>query len=98
MIKSVFLLIVLYYVAKYLCIKIKAIKIDKNQENDSNFWMLTYDFKTIKKDSIFDIDSQEFSKKKRNKNKLIILLYLTTAAIFVILNLFVSQLLHFIAY
>ena len=54
--------------------KIKAIKIDKNQENDSNFWMLTYDFKTIKKDSIFDIDSQEFTKKKRNKNKLIILL------------------------
>jgi len=96
MIKSIFLLIILYYVAKYLSIKIKAIKINKNQENDTNFWMLTYDFKSIKKDSIFDIDSQEFMRKKREKNKLIILLYLTTAAIFVIINLFVSQLLHFI--
>tara|TARA_Y100000590_G_scaffold327011_1_gene371202 strand:+ start:1664 stop:1963 length:300 start_codon:yes stop_codon:yes gene_type:complete len=98
MVKSVFLLIVLYYVAKHLCIKIKEIKIDKSQENDANFWMLTYDFKSIKKDSIFDIDSQEFMKKKREKNKLIIFLYLTSAAIFVIVNLFVAQLLNFIAY
>ncbi len=98
MIKSIFLLIVLYYVAKYLCIKIKEIKINENQENDTNFWMLTYDFKSIKKDSIFDMDSREFTRRKRAKNKLIILLYLTSAAIFVLVNLFISQLLHFIAY
>ena len=97
MIKSIFLLIVLYYIAKYLIKKIKAIKINEKQENETNFWMLTYDFKPLKKDSIFDIDTQESTRKKREKNKRIIWLYLISAVIFVIANLFVSQLLNFIA-
>ena len=96
MIKTIFFLLILYYIAKYLCIKIKEIKIDKDQNNDINFWMLTYDFKTVKKDSIFDFDSQEFKRRKREKNKLVIYLYLISAAIFVLVNIFISKLLNFI--
>ena len=96
MVKSVFLLIVLYYVAKHLCIKIKEIKIDNKYENSINYWMFTYDFKKEKKDSIFDRDSIKTINNKRKKNNLIVLLYITHIAIFIYVNYFVSQILIFI--
>ena len=55
--------------------------------------MFTYDFKKPKKDSIFDRDSEKIIFKKRTKNQLIVLLYLTHAALFIYVNYFLSQIL-----
>ncbi len=93
MIVSIFALIILYYIAKYISLKIKEIKTDNKKENEHNFWMFTYDFKKEKKDSIFDKDSEELINIKKKKNNLVVLLYLTYVAIFVYVNYFVSQML-----
>tara|TARA_B100000579_G_scaffold142864_1_gene115980 strand:- start:1061 stop:1357 length:297 start_codon:yes stop_codon:yes gene_type:complete len=96
MLVSIFALIILYYLAKYIVVKIKEIKTGNKNENEANFWMFTYDFKTEKKDSIFDKDSNEIINIKRKKNNLIVLLYITHAAIFIYANYFLSKILIFI--
>ena len=55
--------------------------------------MHTYDFKEIKKKSIFDRDSKNLTQRKDKKNKLILLLYLTTILAFILLNNLVAQIL-----
>jgi len=96
MVVSIFALLVLYYLAKYIGNRIKEIKTDNKYENNNNFWMFTYDFKKEKKDSIFDRDSNEIIINKKKKNNLIVLLYLTYVAIFIYANYFVSKILIFI--
>ena len=96
MIVSIFALILLYQIAKYITFKIKEIKTDNSNENEYNYWMFTYDFKKEKKKSIFDKESQEITNTKRKKNNLIVLLYLTYVAIFIYINYFVSKMLVFI--
>tara|TARA_B100000029_G_scaffold512481_1_gene609228 strand:+ start:4000 stop:4296 length:297 start_codon:yes stop_codon:yes gene_type:complete len=96
MIVSIFALLVLYYLAKYIVDRIKEIKTDNKYENIDNFWMFTYDFKKEKRESIFDRDSGEIINNKRKKNNLIVLLYLTHVAIFIYANYFLSQILIFI--
>ena len=54
MIISIFALILFYYLSKFITNRIKEIKTNNKKENEQNFWMFTYDFKTEKKDSIFD--------------------------------------------
>ena len=54
MIVSIFALLVFYYLSKYISNKIIEIKTDNKKENDTNFWMFTYDFKEKKKESICD--------------------------------------------
>ena len=83
MIKTIFIIIVLYYLIKYIISYLKFIKTDNKKENPQNFWMFTYDFKDIKKESIFDKDSEETLKIRSKKNKLILLLYIS-----IILGLF----------
>ena len=89
-------LILLYYISKYIVNKIKKIKIGDKNENDENFWMFTYDFKPEKKDSIFDRESTNKLNKKKTKNDLIGLLYITHIAIFIYANYFLSQILKLI--
>ena len=43
MVVSIFALIILYYLAKYIVSKIKEIKTGIKEENETNFWMFTYD-------------------------------------------------------
>tara|TARA_Y100001970_G_scaffold5981_1_gene6763 strand:+ start:34257 stop:34553 length:297 start_codon:yes stop_codon:yes gene_type:complete len=96
MITSIFALIVLYQLAKFIIKKIKSISTDIKNENNVNYWMFTYDFKTEKKESIFDRDPVDLIKKRKTKNNLIVLLYITTAAIFIYFNLLVTQILKLI--
>ena len=96
MIVSIFALLVFYYLSKYISNKIIEIKTDNKKENDTNFWMFTYDFKMKKKESIFDKESSEIINKKRTKNKLIVLLYINTAAIFIYVNHFFAKILMLI--
>tara|TARA_B100001029_G_C14992029_1_gene412618 strand:+ start:149 stop:442 length:294 start_codon:yes stop_codon:yes gene_type:complete len=93
MIVSILALFILYYLAKHISNKIISIKTDNEHENENNFWMFTYDFKVKKKESIFDRDSEEVIANRRTKNNLIVLLYLTHAALFIYVNYFVVKLL-----
>ena len=77
MIKTIFILCLLYLIIEFIITKLKIIKTDNKKENDKNFWMLTYDFREIKKESIFDRDSKNILNKKEKKNKLVLLLYLS---------------------
>ena len=90
---SIFALLIFYYLSKYISNRIIEIKTDSKEENNTNFWMFTYDFKIKKKESIFDRDSKEIIYNRRKKNNLIVLLYLTHAAIFIYANYFLSQIL-----
>ena len=69
MIKILFILICLCILANYIIIHLKAIRTDRERDNDQNYWMFTYDFKVEKKNSIFDRDSKELVIQKRKKNK-----------------------------
>ncbi len=93
MLVSIFALFLLYYLSKYITKKIKEIKTDNKEENQYNYWMFTYDFKEKKKDSIFDKESDEMINIKKKKNNLIVLLYITHAAIFIYVNYFISKML-----
>ena len=96
MITTILALIILTLLAKYIIKNIKTIKIEDKEYNNDNFWMFTYDFKMKKKDSIFDKESSEIINKKRTKNKLIVLLYINTAAIFIYVNHFFAKILMLI--
>ena len=96
MIKSIFVLIILYYSGKYIINHLKTLKADYNEENDTNFWMFTYDFKHKKKDSIFDKPTQIEIKQRYEKNKLILILYAIVILGFYFLNSFISQMLIYI--
>tara|TARA_B100000945_G_C20350644_1_gene582065 strand:+ start:827 stop:1123 length:297 start_codon:yes stop_codon:yes gene_type:complete len=96
MIVSIFALLVLFYLAKFISYRILEIKTDNKKENEINFWMFTYDFKKEKKESIFDRDTNDLIHKKRKKNNLIVLLYITHIAIFIYANYFLSQILFII--
>jgi len=96
MIKTIFIIIVLYYLIKYIISYLKFIKTDNKKENPQNFWMFTYDFKDKKKESIFDVDSHEVLEKRSKKNRLILFLYLSVILVFIFLNSLVSQILNLI--
>ena len=68
MIKTIFILCLLYLIIEFIVTKLKKIKTDNKKENKENFWMLTYDFKDIKKDSIFDRDTKNVLDKREKKN------------------------------
>ena len=96
MIKTIIIILVFYYIAKYIITNLKHIRTGEPDENNINFWMFTYDFKDKKKESIFDRESLEILKKQRTKNNLIVLLYINSVAIFIYANQFLAQILALI--
>ena len=96
MIKAILILICLCFLANYIILHIKAISTDKEIENDQNFWMFTYDFKEKKRESIFDRESENIIKEKNKKNKLIVILYLLSALIFIYAMYFFTKLIYLI--
>ena len=96
MIKILFILICLCILANYIILHLKAIRTDKETDNDQNYWMFTYDFKEKKKDSIFDREPEYIIKEKNKKNKLIVILYLLSALIFIYTMFFFTKLIYFI--
>ena len=93
MIKIIFILILLYYLIKYVISHLRTLKTDNDRENDVNYWMFTYDFKEKKKDSIFDKDSEEARNARSKKNKLILILYLSVILAFFFVNSLVAHIL-----
>ena len=96
MIKILVILICLCILANYIILHLKAIRTDKETDNDQNYWMFTYDFKEKKKDSIFDREPEDIIREKNKKNKLIVILYLLSALIFIYAMFFFTKLIYFI--
>ena len=96
MVKILFILICLCILANYIILHLKAIKTDKETDNDENYWMFTYDFKEKKKESIFDREPEDIIKEKNKKNKLIVILYLLSALIFIYAMFFFTKLIYLI--
>ena len=96
MVKILFILVCLCILANYIILHLKAIKTDKETDNDENYWMFTYDFKVKKKESIFDREPEDIIKEKNKKNKLIVILYLLSALIFIYAMFFFTKLIYLI--
>ena len=89
-------MICLCILANYIILHLKAIRTDKETDNDENYWMFTYDFKEKKKDSIFDREPEDIIREKNKKNKLIVILYLLSALIFIYAMFFFTKLINLI--
>lgn len=89
-------MICLCILANYIILHLKAIRTDKETDNDENYWMFTYDFKEKKKDSIFDREPEDIIREKNKKNKLIVILYLLSALIFIYAMFFFTKLIYLI--
>ena len=89
-------MVCLCILANYIILHLKAIKTDKETDNDENYWMFTYDFKEKKKDSIFDREPEDIVREKNKKNKLIVILYLLSALIFIYAMFFFTKLIYLI--
>ena len=77
MLKTIIIISIFYFIAHYIIKNLRHLRTGEPEENNSNYWMFTYDFKETKKSSIFDRDSTEILEKRKIKNQLIILLYLS---------------------
>ena len=89
-----FLLILLLIICKFLASYIKAIRTGDPNENNSTYWMFSYDFKSKNKE--WEPEDKTFLKRKRNRNALIFILYINVFLIFLTLNSFVAHLLDII--
>tara|TARA_Y100001958_G_C21157315_1_gene492056 strand:- start:77 stop:370 length:294 start_codon:yes stop_codon:yes gene_type:complete len=96
MITNILVLTFLFLTSSFLINYIKKLKTGDERENDNNFWMFTYDFRSKKKLE-FNPEEKNILIKKRFKNKMIFLLYINILFIFLFLNSFVSQILIIIA-
>ena len=97
MITTVLLIIIFLIIWKYLTDLIKTVRTGDPNENVSNYWKFSYDFKSLKKQD-FNPDNPEFLKKKRDRNRLVFLLYLNVLIIFLLLNNLTSLILDKITY
>ncbi len=96
MIKVIFILLCLIILANYIILHLKSIKTDKEIDNEENYWMFTYDFKEKKRESIFDRESENITREKNKKNKLIVILYFVSALIFFYSMFFFTKLIFLI--
>tara|TARA_Y100001958_G_C21149543_1_gene486056 strand:- start:644 stop:937 length:294 start_codon:yes stop_codon:yes gene_type:complete len=95
MLTASLLLIVLTIICNYLINYLKNIRTGDPNENNENYWMLSYDFKSNKKKD-FVPEEIGLRKRKRSKNNLIFLLYINVFLIFIIFNSFMTHLLKII--
>lgn len=88
------LLIVFIFIFRFLSGYIKKIRTGDPNENDSTYWMFSYDFKSANKN--WEPENKQLLKKKRTRNFLVFILYLIIIVIFLLLNSFTAHLLGFI--
>ena len=94
MLGIIILLIFLTIVSKFLITYIKGIRTGDTNESDLTYWMFSYDFKSKNKD--WSPEDSNFLKRKRKRNTLIFILYITVFLIFLTFNSFIAHLLDFI--
>ena len=96
MITTILLLIVFLIIYSELSSYIKSFKAGYEGESDQSFWMMSYDFKPYKKED-YKPDTPVFRKRRKYKNKLIIILYFIVIILFILMNSFISQVLILIS-
>ena len=94
MLKIVILLIILILTCKHLITYIKGIRTGDPNENNSTYWMFSYDFKSKNKEWV--PEDNHLLLKKRNRNTLIFILYINIFLIFLTFNSFIAHLLEVI--
>ena len=85
------LFVIIWY---YLRDLINYYKTGDPNENNQNYWMFSYDFKSPNKDWV--PENKNLLAKKRARNFLVFILYLNAFGIFLLLNSFTAHLLNFI--
>jgi hypothetical protein len=88
----ILLLIILMIIYSELSSYIKKFKTGYKGESDQSFWMMSYDFKPYKKED-YKPDSLELRKRRKYKNRLIIILYIIVIILFILMNSFLSHIL-----
>ena len=94
MLAVTFLLIALSILCKFIVFYIKEIRTGDPNENELNYWMFSYDFKSKNKE--WSPEDKHLLKKKRNRNALIFILYINVFLIFLTFNSFIAHLLNII--
>ena len=94
MLNVTFLLISLTIICKFLVSYIKTIRTGDPNEDESTYWMFSYDFKSQNKNWL--PEEKNFLKRKRKRNTLIFLLYINVFLIFLTFNSFIAHLLDII--
>ena len=95
MLTAFLLLIIFSIVNSYLSNYIRNIRTGDPNENSENYWMMSYDFKTNKKNDFVPEDAR-LRKRKRFRNNLIFVLYMNVFLIFIIFNSFLAHFLEII--
>ena len=88
------LLIIFFLIFKFLSMYIKKIRTGDPNENNSTYWMFSYDFKSPNNN--WEPENKELLKRKRARNFLVFILYLNAFGIFLLLNSFTAHLLDLI--
>ena len=88
------LLIFLSIICNFLVSYIKTIRTGDPNESELTYWMFSYDFKSKNKEWI--PEDKNLLKRKRNRNTLILTLYIVILLIFLTFNSFLVHLLDVI--
>ena len=88
------LLIIFFLIFNFLSSYIKKIRTGDPNENNSTYWMFSYDFKSPNKN--WAPEDKQLLQRKRSRNLLIFFLYLNVFCIFLLLNSFTAHLLDII--
>ncbi|MBA1339208.1 MAG: hypothetical protein FD550_000323 [Pelagibacterales bacterium] len=88
------LLIILTIICIILVNHIKMIRTGDPNENESTYWMFSYDFKSQNKEWV--PENNVLLKRKRKRNTLIFALYINVFLIFLTFNSFIAYLLDVI--
>jgi hypothetical protein len=96
MLTTILLLIIFTIIFLELSFYIKKFKADYKGESDQSFWMMSYDFKPYKKED-YTPDPPELRKRRKFKNRLIVILYFIVIILFLLSNSFLSHLLILIS-
>ena len=89
-----FLLLSLFFICRILVLYIQKIRTGDINESDLTYWMFSYDFKSKTKEWI--PEDKQLLQRKRARNFLVFILYLTAFGIFLLLNSFTAHLLDVI--
>ena len=92
----ILLLIIFTIIYSELSSYIKKFKAGYKGESDQSFWMMSYDFKPYKKED-YKPDTLELIKRRKYKNRLIIILYIIVITLFILMNNFLSHILILIS-
>ena len=95
MISSLIILSILYILFRYVVAWIVYYN-NTDQRFENSIWRFSYDYPVIGERDISDLDDKKFVRKRRNRNRIITIMYFIVLLAFIQSISFVSDLLIFI--